>query len=1507
MGADFLVADSTKLHLDDLPPSTVVSTYSMAAAAAAGAHGGRRGRGGGGGGGGGGLTIEDHLPLMDGGDMGGSGYDSSDEEGDIDDVLGGMFGGGGTGPSPRTVGGRFSQFSSRAGAGPGGGGEYSYHPKGSGGGGGPSSSALFAGRWSGQWDRDGIAARKKNNYVAATAADNTTTNTNTNTTRSASTVIDALERDVVRWIIDEVEAKAEFRGGVGVGAKKKNTLNDITKAIEKIIDMQWGHEMEEEDEEDMEEDMEKDEDEGALEGAKHEKRGGEEEEGEGGKPAVQEQEGKRGRRGRKRKPSPAPAAPAKEEGKEGEEDSGTEKSTVKTKTTGKGKKSKKMKRGSGEIEEKGEEVEAVRHRPTDTTATAKKGEEEEEGEDVGMKELHATIESLQKQMEKASKDTPLPTATKSKIVQDAEVALRLIAEALVKGQHVARALAVLSKIGVVGEDEGAGKKKMLVSVGNSLHEAACVLAGIIGQATNDESGGGTATTTTSTANTHHHHPSASKVPTTVAATHASKSHGHMPPPSSANYAIKALYRWLVTGDSAPHGSQQHHHHHQEGNVPVTIWRRGDRVFYLGSASRTALYGLAYPTTVPEEEEEGEEPSQGGTLKRGGGDEHKDKSDTANTNTNTTSKKLTSTQQQKEQQQQPRSSNALPGRRGRGLYPPPTSRSLSRPYSGTNTGGGGFGGRFGYLPSSNPSLPFASLLRPPPPPAYIISDDPMHSSRPSSSSFLRPPNSYQPPFLSNSSVAKLAVAEANKNSNIKESIKQDGSDSGNGNGSNDEDASFGGPSMGAYGRVLGHSADGNVEVVMDCPFPLGVTFRGQPERCGLMCHPGDLEVVDEREDAITASFQALFDVIHQMTVPLGSSDEGEVEEKGEEMDRDEEKDNGGVVDGIATATATVEAEKTKKTDKKKTNKKPVGLIVFLPNMDKMIRSNNVDQFRRIRARLLSLPPRCLFIGGYCSKSLAKEKPSSHSGLSMLFGGSRGGNNDSLGVGSGGEDDFPPPWLERLGGGGGGGGGGRLARGRSILKGAQFSIMLPNTIEMHPPHIDSAIKGWKKMIDQDVAAMREKSNRAAVAKAIAACDVECPDLDDLKVMELSLTKKEVDQVVGAAVAHALLEHPPEHREVEEKEGEKKNKTSSVTVTARHLTLAAVSIEKIRSEAAPVPERSALKDLPTDQYERQLLSEVVPPDEIAVGFDDIGALDGVKNTLHEVVILPLQRPELFTRGNLTRPTKGLLLFGPPGTGKTMLAKAVASESGAHFINVNMSAITSKWLGEGERLVRAVFSLAHKLAPSVIFIDEIDSFLSRRGGQSHEHEALRKMKTEFLAGWDGLRTKATDRVLVLAATNRPMDLDDAAIRRMPRRILVPLPDAANREKILSVILKDEDVDGALRLEELGRETDGYSGSDLKNLCIAAAYCPLRELLEVEKSRKAKRKGSAEEKEKEEENEEELPPVRPISMADFKAAMKQVTPSTHADSATTAELQRWNEQYGEGGSRRSETLVYFT
>jgi len=142
---------------------------------------------------------------------------------------------------------------------------------------------------------------------------------------------------------------------------------------------------------------------------------------------------------------------------------------------------------------------------------------------------------------------------------------------------------------------------------------------------------------------------------------------------------------------------------------------------------------------------------------------------------------------------------------------------------------------------------------------------------------------------------------------------------------------------------------------------------------------------------------------------------------------------------------------------------------------------------------------------------------------------------------------------------------------------------------------------------------------------------------------------------------------------------------------------------------------------------LADVIPPSDIGVTFEDIGALENVKDTLKELVMLPLQRPELFCKGQLTKPCKGILLFGPPGTGKTMLAKAVATEAGANFINISMSSITSKWFGEGEKYVKVVFSLASKISPSVIFVDEVDSMLGRRESPG-EHEAMRKMKNEFM-----------------------------------------------------------------------------------------------------------------------------------------------------------------------------------
>lgn len=165
----------------------------------------------------------------------------------------------------------------------------------------------------------------------------------------------------------------------------------------------------------------------------------------------------------------------------------------------------------------------------------------------------------------------------------------------------------------------------------------------------------------------------------------------------------------------------------------------------------------------------------------------------------------------------------------------------------------------------------------------------------------------------------------------------------------------------------------------------------------------------------------------------------------------------------------------------------------------------------------------------------------------------------------------------------------------------------------------------------------------------------------------------------------------------------------------------------------------------------------------FDDIGALADIKESLQELVMLPLRRPDLF-KGGLLKPCRGILLFGPPGTGKTMLAKAIANDAGASFINVSMSTITSKWFGEDEKNVRALFSLAAKVSPTIIFVDEVDSMLGQRARYG-EHEAMRKIKNEFMSHWDGLLSKTGEKILVLAATNRPFDLDEAIIRRFERR----------------------------------------------------------------------------------------------------------------------------------------------
>ncbi|KAJ8769732.1 hypothetical protein K2173_005938 [Erythroxylum novogranatense] len=284
-------------------------------------------------------------------------------------------------------------------------------------------------------------------------------------------------------------------------------------------------------------------------------------------------------------------------------------------------------------------------------------------------------------------------------------------------------------------------------------------------------------------------------------------------------------------------------------------------------------------------------------------------------------------------------------------------------------------------------------------------------------------------------------------------------------------------------------------------------------------------------------------------------------------------------------------------------------------------------------------------------------------------------------------------------------------------------------------------------------------------------------------------------------------------------------------RHLDPNREASKKALEHKKEIAKRLGRPLIHTNPYEDVIACDVINPDHIDVEFESVGGLETIKQALYELVILPLRRPELFSHGKLLGPQKGVLLYGPPGTGKTMLAKAIAKESGAVFINVRVSNLMSKWFGDAQKLVAAVFSLAYKLQPAIIFIDEVDSFLGQR--RSTDHEALANMKTEFMALWDGFTTDQYARVMVLAATNRPSELDEAILRRLPQSFEIGMPDRKERAEILKVILKSERVEENIDLDHIASLTEGYTGSDLIELCKQAAYFPIRDLLDEEKKGK--------------------------------------------------------------------------
>lgn len=298
-------------------------------------------------------------------------------------------------------------------------------------------------------------------------------------------------------------------------------------------------------------------------------------------------------------------------------------------------------------------------------------------------------------------------------------------------------------------------------------------------------------------------------------------------------------------------------------------------------------------------------------------------------------------------------------------------------------------------------------------------------------------------------------------------------------------------------------------------------------------------------------------------------------------------------------------------------------------------------------------------------------------------------------------------------------------------------------------------------------------------------------------------------------------------------------------------------------------------------QILNDIVVRGD-EVYWDDIVGLESAKNSLKEAVVYPFLRPDLF-RG-LREPTRGMLLFGPPGTGKTMLARAVATESKSTFFSISSSSLTSKYLGESEKLVKALFLMARKLSPSIVFIDEIDSLLGTR--TEGEVESMRRIKNEFLVQWSELSSAAAGRdsgagdvtrVLILGATNLPWGIDDAARRRFAKRVYIPLPeDEARRLQISKLLAYQKHTLLESDFEKLMELTRGFSGSDITLLAKDSAMGPLRLLGDQLLSTPTEQ-------------------IRPIQLEDFVESLKYIRPSVSSEGL--GEYEVWASKFGSSGA----------
>ncbi|XP_013877356.1 katanin p60 ATPase-containing subunit A-like 1 [Austrofundulus limnaeus] len=297
--------------------------------------------------------------------------------------------------------------------------------------------------------------------------------------------------------------------------------------------------------------------------------------------------------------------------------------------------------------------------------------------------------------------------------------------------------------------------------------------------------------------------------------------------------------------------------------------------------------------------------------------------------------------------------------------------------------------------------------------------------------------------------------------------------------------------------------------------------------------------------------------------------------------------------------------------------------------------------------------------------------------------------------------------------------------------------------------------------------------------------------------------------------------------------------------------------------------------DSLERDIVSR-----NPNIHWEDIADLEDAKKLLREAVVLPMWMPDFFK--GIRRPWKGVLMVGPPGTGKTMLAKAVATECGTTFFNVSSSTLTSKYRGESEKLVRLLFEMARFYAPTTIFIDEIDSICGRRG-TSDEHEASRRVKSELLIQMDGVggaleNDDPSKMVMVLAATNFPWDIDEALRRRLEKRIYIPLPSAVGRVELLKINLREVEVAPDVDLDLIAEKIEGYSGADITNVCRDASMMAMRRRIQGLSPEEIRALSK-----------DEL--QMPVTMEDFTLTLKKISKSVSA--ADLEKYEAWMAEFG--------------